>query len=203
VNPVGTSVCDPTPCPDGTIRSTPISVIVPAGAAPPPLGDWTYSLPGCFPPDTDAAAPILTDAVIAESFRGLVTPSVPFVQPATGEALVNLPVVAYAEAGVDSWTPTLLGIPVAIRAVPVSYSWDFGDGSAPVFTDEPGAPYPNHTIEHTYTATGRAEISVTTTYTGEYSLDGGGTWVAIPGTATAPSPAITVTVVEARAQLTG
>jgi hypothetical protein len=89
VNPVGTSVCDPTPCPDGTIRSTPISVTVPAGAAPPPLGAWTYSAPGCFPADADTG-PVLTDAVIAESFRGLVTPSGAFIQPATGEALVNL-----------------------------------------------------------------------------------------------------------------
>jgi hypothetical protein len=125
------------------------------------------------------------------------------VQPATGRALVNLPLVVHAEPVTDTWTPTLLGTPVTIRATPTAYEWDFGDGSAPVVTDRPGAPYPDHAAEHTYTATGDVTVTLTTRYSGQYSLDGGATWLPVPGSATATSDPVPVRLVEARAQLVG
>jgi hypothetical protein len=190
--------CLNTPCPDGTVRGTQIDLSPALDGSPgPSLPDRVEN--GCF----DAGGGPGLDVLVLQEFVKSVTPSGAFVQPATGRALVNLPLVAYAEPVANTWSPTLLGTAVTIRATPVSYSWDFGDGSATVVTEDPGAPYPDHSVEHTYTATGDVTVSLTTTYTGEYSVDGGVTWAPIQGTAAATSPPIAVRLVEARAQLTG
>jgi hypothetical protein len=189
--------CLNTPCPDGTVRGTVLDLSPSTGSAERPVIDRFSD--GCF----GGGDPAVFEAVVAARFQESVTPSRAVVQPATGRALVNLPLVAYAEPVTDTWTPTLLGTPVTIRATPVSYVWDFGDGSASVVTDHPGGPYPDHAAEHTYRTTGDRIVTLTTTYTGHYSVDGGASWLAIGGEARASSAPIPVRLVEARAQLTG
>jgi hypothetical protein len=166
------------------------------------LAQWQFSPPGCYPP-TDPTEAILTTADIAEEFRGLVLPATAHVQPASGQALVNMPLIAYAASTATTWTPTILGRRVMIQANVASYSWDFGDGSPPLVTASAGAPYPDHTLWHTYRGTGERVVTLTTTFNGEYSLDGGRTWVDIPGTAVAVSPPLRIRVIEARTYLVG
>jgi hypothetical protein len=191
--------CLEAPCPDGTVRGTQIDLTpTPEGALQRSLLDRVES--GCF--GADPGDPGL-ELLVTQEFLDSVSPSGVVVQPGTPRALVNLPLVAHAEPVADTWTPTLLGTPVTIRASPVSYAWEFGDGSPPVITDRPGGPWPDHAAEHTYRVTGDREVTLTTTYAGRYSLDGGATWVAIAGTATATSTPVPVRLVEARAQLTG
>jgi hypothetical protein len=188
--------CLNTPCPEGTVRGTLLDLTPDADGERPVIDRFSD---GCF----GGEDPGFLEVVVAAEFRDSVSPSGVVVQPGTGRALVNLPLVAHAEPVTDTWSPTLLGAPVTIRATPTSYSWDFGDGAPPVVTDHAGAPYPDHAAEHTYLTTGDRTITLTTTYTGQYSLDSGATWLPVPGTATATSPPVPVRLVEARAQLVG
>ncbi len=107
--------------------------------------------------------------------------------------------ITYVLPTAQTWNPMLNGLPVMIRATPLSYEWDYGDGTDPLSTSDPGAPFPRDTVSHTYTQPAEVEVTLTTTYTGVYSTDGGATWLAVPGTAT--TEPIPISVVEARAQL--
>jgi hypothetical protein len=74
-------------------------------------------------------------------------------------------------------------------------SWEFqgsecrgGDGTSDV-TSQPGGPYPNIDVTHTYGSTGDYEVRVDVTYSGWYEF--GGNRVDLPGTYTQPGEAST------------
>ncbi|MCP2265166.1 PKD domain-containing protein [Promicromonospora thailandica] len=130
-----------------------------------------------------------------------IEPSRLSVQPPDGWTLVNVDTIAYTEAEHRTVSTELFGIPVDIRAVPSSYSWDFGDQSAPLRTSDPGAPYPAHSISHAYTKAGSATISLTTTWHGQFRVAGDPTWRDVPGEATTASSSGSLDILEARARL--
>lgn len=131
-----------------------------------------------------------------------ITPSPIVVQPPNGWTLVNVPTITYTEPGEQMLDTTLLGIPVQIRATPTSYTWDYGDGSGPVTTTDPGAAYPNHTVAHTYEQPAdQVTIALTTTWTGQFRITGTPTWTDVAGTATTTSSADPLQVYEARSRL--
>ena len=68
-------------------------------------------------------------------------------------------------------------------------------------TNDRGAPYPHMTTTHTYTQPLTARVTLTTVYSGEYSV-AGGPFQPIDGTATVTSPAAALTVLAAENQLT-
>jgi len=141
-------------------------------------------------------------AAAARMFREMqIEPSQITVQPPDGWTLVNADTIAYTDAAPRTVSTQLFGIPVEIRAVPTRYSWDFGDGSAPLHTADPGAPYPAHTIAHAYADTGSATISLTTTWRGQFRIAGDPTWRDVPGEATTSSSSDPVEIREARARL--
>ncbi len=74
----------------------------------------------------------------------------------------------------------LLETPVEVRATPVSYHWDLGDGNT-INTDKPGEPYPSEQVSSEYTYEGWYDITLTTTFEGEFSVNGG-EWQPIDGT---------------------
>jgi hypothetical protein len=96
---------------------------------------------------------------------------------------------------------SLFGIPVEIRAVPSTYSWDFGDGSEPLVTTDAGAPYPAHTVAHAYVKRGKVTISLTTTWHGQFRLAGEPTWHDVAGEGTTVSSSGSLEILEARARL--
>ena len=100
--------------------------------------------------------------------------------PAEGWLPVNMVNVLYAESGPQELSVELLDTPVAIRATPVSYHWDLGDGNT-ITTSNPGKPYPSETISATYTQEGWYDITLTTTFSGQFSV-AGGEWQDIDGT---------------------
>ena len=178
----------------------------PPGNPPPPGPAWSVA-PGsrtCLDPATAAAAdPAPVPVVTAEDFRRLpLEAGVPHVLTGEGQVLLNVPTIVHAEASPATFPLVLLGQPVTVRAAPVHYTWDFGDGSPPLVTADSGRPYPDHTLSHTYLEPGDVAVVLTTTWAGEYSV-AGGPWLAIDGTAEVTSPAEPVTVVEARARLIG
>lgn len=131
-----------------------------------------------------------------------ITPSSIVVQPPDGWTLVNVPTITYTDPAEQTFEAALLGIPVEIRATPEQYSWDYADGSAPLVTDDPGAPYPDHTVHHTYEQpVDSVTIGLETSWSGQFRIAGSPTWTDVPGTATTSSEAEPLQVYEARSRL--
>ena len=124
----------------------------------------------------------------------------PSIEPSNGYTLVNVETNVYADADAVTLDTELLGFPVQVRATPSRYAWDFGDGTTFGPTTEPGAPYPNLAITHEYAEPGRFAVTLTTYYTGEYSV-AGGPWLPIDGEAEVASPQIPVQALAARNEL--
>lgn len=93
----------------------------------------------------------------------------------------------WADPNPQEFTRTINGQNVVLRATPVSYTFDYGDGT----TLGPVA-YPGYQLgtdvwdqptdtSHQYAEPGDYHFALTTTYRGEYSVDGG-PWQVIDGT---------------------
>lgn len=156
-------------------------------------GPWEQVDDGGCPEDPPVAV-----RLTAEDFRRLpLAASTPSYQPADGRGLVNMPLIVFTDPTPQTLTTTVLGVPVAVRATPVQYAWDFGDGRPPLVTEDPGAPYPAHTVSRPYAAPGEYTVSLVTTWRGEFQVDGTGPWIPIEGTASTSSPPFTTSVEEA------
>lgn len=163
---------------------------------------WTRTTQRCIPVDTPGAGGTeLAVTVTEEELRALPLPSATSaVQPPGGHVLINIETNAYAVAEQVLIPTTVLDQPVTVRATPVAYAWDYGDGAAHGPTADPGGPYPALTNAHVYTAPGTYDLTVTTTYTAEFSI-AGGPWLPIDGTADVASPPQTLTAHSARNHL--
>ena len=77
----------------------------------------------------------------------------------------------------QSWDLNLLGKSVIVRAYPVEFRWDYGDGTTFV-TDKPGWPkrLDEGDVEtdtsHPYAKTGTYTVTLTTIYKAMYSVEG-------------------------------
>lgn len=184
---------------------------LPSAAAPthcssyvPGLGGWVVDLGGCGnglpanwipdapPPPGEPAPPGEAPApepepivITAEDLQRLpIQPGGLTTQPANGWVLVNVETIAMTGATEHDLITTILGSQVRVRVTPVDFTWDFGDGSPPLVTTDPGAPYPNHTVAHVYTqAHPSRTITLRTRWSGQFQVDGG-PWQPVTGTAT-------------------
>ncbi|EYT49954.1 hypothetical protein D641_0106235 [Brachybacterium muris UCD-AY4] len=93
---------------------------------------------------------------------------------------MNMINVLYADPTTQTLETELLGVPVQVRAIPIQYHWDLGDGNT-ITTKKPGKPYPSEQVTATYTQEGWYDITLTTTFAGQFSVDGG-EWQDIDGT---------------------
>lgn len=143
----------------------------------------------------------LSGAVAAEFARLALRSSVVGVQPSGGWSLVNLPTIVYADGATQEYAATVLGTPVVIRATPIAYSWDFGEGLDPLVTTDPGRPYPDQTVSRPYGKPGTYAVTLTTTWSAQYRTDGAVDWLPVAGTATTTTAAPPLTVYEARSHL--
>jgi hypothetical protein len=158
-------------------------------------GPWRMAIGWSCPQD---APPVFT----AEDFRRLpITPSVLTIQPDRAEVLVNMPTVVFTDPAVQDFTTTVLGYPIEVQATPVSYTWNFGDGSDPTTTTSPGHPYPGHDVFYRYPRLGTYTITLTTEFAGTYRVAGDTTWLPVTGTATTTTTAPPITATEARTHL--
>ncbi|MEI7541206.1 MAG: PKD domain-containing protein [Actinomycetes bacterium] len=114
------------------------------------------------------------------------------------EPLVHVPIIFWCDL------PTLFQsriniigevIDVALRP---GFAWQWGDGQ--IFqTNEPGAPYPNQKITHTYKQPGTYAVTLIATWNGTFAHQGATR--AITGTVKIPSFAV-ITVVAANTRFT-
>jgi hypothetical protein len=87
------------------------------------------------------------------------------------EPLVHVPVVFWCDLPkVFSTRFNIVGEVVDVTLRP-SFTWSFGDGSIMQSTD-PGAPYPNGSIQHTYLREGTYLVTMLATWGGTWSNQG-------------------------------
>lgn len=161
-------------------------------------------LPGsyCLGGD-DPGAPNYARA-IAEIERGFAQLPLPTsgieVAPAP-TSLVRVPTAFYA-GGEQSFQQTVspAGVTVTVRAEPTSWTWHWGDGSAPQTFTTPGVPR-RPVVSHTYEAPRDYSAQVAVTWKGTFTIAGSSEVFEIANEATVTSPPVTVQVREARTEL--
>lgn len=183
-------------CVDGSVPLAPLQ----RREVDPVTGDgltaWTRVDPGGCQDGTGLVV------LSVEEFRRLpLSASTPHYQPPDGRGLVNKDLIVYADPAPQTLATTVLGVPVSVRATPVQFAWDFGDGSDPLVTTDPGAPYPDHTVSYPYREPGQFAVRLVTTWQGQFQAGGAGPWYPVAGTATTTSAPFTAEVVEAHAHL--
>lgn len=105
----------------------------------------------------------------------------------------------FADAVEQQFDVTILGQRVHIVATPVEYTYAYGDGTSLGPTPFAGGPLPEAEwgqktrTSHVYQQTGDFQVSVTTTFSGTYSVNGGPN-MPIPGTGHFASPSQKVSV---------
>jgi hypothetical protein len=124
-----------------------------------------------------------------------IAPNTYDVQPAGGYAVAELGVNLIVDTDPRTMNVTLMGTPVIIRAVPTQYTWTNTDGTTWTSTT-PGKPYDQGGEPFTFPRRPehRTTFTLTTTWRGEFSTNGGTTWRDAPGTATTTSNSTTVHV---------
>lgn len=121
-------------------------------------------------------------------------------QPGTGWVYATVPTIAFTDDEPLIHDATLLGVPVRIRATPAEFAWSWGDGSETVTADA-GSPYPDYSLSHTYLyVEGAVEVALVTTWSGDYSVNGG-PWIDIEGTITTLSGPVAVEVYDPQSRL--
>lgn len=126
------------------------------------------------------SAPVVITMTLSDFARMPVVPLQAHAGPADGWLPVNMTNVLHTNPEVQELSTELLGTPVAVRATPVSYHWDLGDGNT-IDTTNPGEPYPSEAVSATYAQEGWYDVTLTTTFTGQFSV-AGGSWQDIDGT---------------------
>lgn len=138
----------------------------------------------------------------ASDFKSLpIEPSELQIQPGNGWVFAGLETVAFAGNASQGFRTSLLGQEFHVVAVPHEFTWDFGDGSSPLVTADPGQPWPDHTVSHVYDRAGEARVSLTTTWRGHFRLAHGSTWTEVDGTAVTTTSGPILTVHTARTRL--
>lgn len=155
------------------------------------------------PQEAVPAAPVvITDLMALRALRTVpLPPSILTVQPPNGRTLVNFETNFFTEAEPFDRTVRILGQRVDLRIWPSAFTWHFGDGSSST-TSEPGAPYPDLEVTHSYLRKGRVSPRVDTTYSADFRVNGG-PWRPVNGTVTMAGGPVGLEVVTARPTLVG
>ncbi|WP_209373568.1 hypothetical protein [Brevibacterium renqingii] len=90
---------------------------------------------------------------------------------------------------------TLLTYAVTVKVTPVRFHWDFGDDAGKTTSVKGEKPLPGDRpqIGHEYQKSGAVSVSMTATFSGEFSVDGG-PWLPIDGFAHVASNEIDIDV---------
>ncbi|SFL91462.1 hypothetical protein [Geodermatophilus ruber] len=163
------------------------------------MGGWLSFARDCV--DITALNPPPSPGEVFRYFQTLPLPELVTQQQPPGNGLAGLPVIFFTDGSqtTQTFTVTIRGFTVDIVATATGFTWHTGDG-AELTTTDPGAPYPDHTVTHDYRS-GTYTASLTTTWSGTFSVNGGAS-ADVPGTTTTDGPPVTFTVLQARPVLT-
>jgi hypothetical protein len=141
------------------------------------------------PASAEPEAPPMPVVTLADFRRLDIAPS-KIESDSGGFGLIRANTNFYATEEIQTLNTTMLGQQVAIQAIPVQWTFNYGDGSAPRVSTTPGGPQREFnqqtSTSHAYQRTGTFPVTVATAYRGQFSVNGG-PWIAIPGTASVPS----------------
>lgn len=135
---------------------------------------------GATPAGEPAPEPVVIIVTQSDFAKLPVKPSVASAGPERGWLPAGMVNVLHAESEAQTLQTELLGTPVAVRAIPTLYHWDLGDGNT-ITTSKPGKPYPSEEVSAKYSGEGWYDVTLTTTFAGQFSVDGG-EWQDIDGT---------------------
>jgi hypothetical protein len=149
------------------------------------------------------AGEALTPVALIPGVRDQFVKDLPRLRPSfqpNGRGIVNLPVLFATNepTGLGRHTFALGSYQVELDAQ-ATWHWDFGDGAAGDFT-VPGGGYPDEGVAHTYAQQQTATARVTTTWVGQFWVDGAGPFE-VTGPAVTQAAALTVPIKEAAAVL--
>jgi len=160
-----------------------------------PSGPWTLEAGFTCPGDPEYPFQL-------EDLEHLQIPPSPLrIQPDSGWALTGIETVAYTENSPQGYLVELLGLDFYVAVVPVSFEWDFGDGTPPIRTSTPGAPWPDHTIAHVYEKAAEVRPHLNTSWKAYVRREGSPTWGEVPGTGQTTTVGPPITVYSARTRL--
>jgi len=143
--------------------------------------------------------PAALDPGVRDRFVALVPPLRPGFEP-RGRGIVNVPVLFASGQPATLGRPTfeLGGHRITLEAT-ATWSWGFGDGGA-VSSRAPGGIWPDQAVNHSYRSAGQFTVSVTTSWSGQFWVDGAGPFV-VEGPAPTQRAVLSVLVLPARAEL--
>lgn len=125
-------------------------------------------------------------------------------QPNAPQTLVNKDLIVYTERAEQRFRTTIFDYAIDVVVTPATYSWDFGDGTEPLVTASPGAPYPSFELTHRYAEPLTASVTLTTTWTARFRVDDPhGEWQDVEGTAVTTMRTDEFEVIELRSHLDG
>ena len=94
-------------------------------------------------------------------------------QPPGDMVIVTKDLIVYTDPSSRTLSTTVGGTPVSVVVTPVSYRWDWGDGTSTT-TRDPGAAYPHQTVVHRYRELLQGVVvTLTTTWSATFSVEGG------------------------------
>ncbi|MFW0156002.1 hypothetical protein ACN08X_08200 [Rothia sp. P6271] len=152
----------------------------PAGGAPDPSGaDNT---------EAESDSDVIEFPVFSgEDFERLVLDAPEIVVEPGADTLVNYHTNFMVKAHPQDFDVEVLGFPVKVRAVPVGYVFDYGDGTSSGVLSSPGKVLGDGVWDeqtptsHQYSSTGNVQVNVSVVYSGEYSVGDGGVWLPVSG----------------------
>jgi hypothetical protein len=156
----------------------------------------------CLGPTERPASVADVGELVRERVVTLLPDAEPSFQPRDG-GIVNLPTIfAAGEPGTIEPAPfDVLGFTVEVTAT-ARWEWTFEPGTTQEFTVAGGA-YPDDSVSHTYARPGGRNVTVTTYWAAEFTVDGQGPF-AVPGPEISKTAGpIAVPVREASSQLVG
>lgn len=110
-------------------------------------------------------------------------------------AVVGKPAAFWTDTEVSYIDMTLLTYAVTVKVTPERFHWDFGDDTGTTTSAKGKKPPPGSSpqIGHEYQKSGVVSVSMTATFSGEFSVDGG-PWLPIDGYAHVASNEIGIDV---------
>ncbi len=167
-------------------------------------GGTKFWLEGCVDVSTLDLPP--SPEEVATYFQALPLPGLGFGFQPPDLGLVNLPEIFFTlEPTTGSYVVDIRGYSVTIYTGVSQYFWHTGDTAAQVgeyvYSEDPGAPYPNQTVTHTYLQRGTYPAYLQTVWVSTYTYDGNGPY-AVPGSVVTEGPVQNIEVVEAHPVLT-